>query len=350
MFTADFSYHLPKALIAQDPAFPRDSSKLLVFERKSNTVEHCIFRDLSLFLGGSDVLVFNNTAVFPARLYGYISGKLCQVLLLKELRKIREFVYWSAMVKPGKHFKACGVFKISPGFEAKVESVVSDQDDFYGGNRILSFPRRNFFKNLETFGKVPFPPYIISSQAGFQNYQTVFAHEKGSVAAPTAGLHFTNELISELSKKNVQIEFVTLHIGVGTFKPVTSHKVESHVMHPEFYSLDKDVADRLNQAVHAGKRIIGVGTTSVRVLESCALISGQEFSIRPGAGETRLYIYPGYKWKVISGLITNFHLPRSTLLMLVCAFAGKKRVLGLYKKAVQRKYRFYSFGDAMMIL
>lgn len=329
MFTKDFDYNLPAELIANAPVSPRDKSRLMFLDRASGSISHYHFCDLPNLLLPSDILVFNESKVIPARI---LFGKY-EILLLRELQSN----VWEAMVKPGKVFKTGSEFSINPSLKAVVRSVNDS------GTRVLEFYGE---LDLDKIGTPPFPPYIKNSPAKMADYQTIYAREKGSVAAPTAGLHFTENIFDAFHNKGVRTEFLTLHVGLGTFQPVKVEKIEDHKMHSEFFSLSEGVAECLNEAKARGQRIIAVGTTSVRVLESCTA-DGKLF---PKTGETDIFIYPGYKFKFVDGMITNFHLPKSTLIMLVSAFAGKELVFGAYNEAVREKYRFYSFGDAMLIL
>lgn len=329
MFTKDFDYNLPAELIANKPVSPRDRSRLMLLDRAGGSISHYHFCDLPNLLRPSDILVFNESKVIPARI---LFGKY-EILLLREL----QFNVWEAMVKPGKAFKTGSEFSINSSLGADVLCVKDS------GIRILEFHGK---LDLDKIGVPPFPPYIKNSPAKMADYQTIYAREKGSVAAPTAGLHFTENIFDALRGKSIGAEFLTLHVGLGTFQPVKTEKIEDHKMHSELFSLSSRVAERLNEAKARGQRIIAVGTTSVRVLESCVW-NGK---LRPKTGETDIFIYPGYKFKFVDGMITNFHLPKSTLMMLVSAFAGKKFVFRAYDEAVREKYRFYSFGDAMLIL
>jgi len=328
MLTKDFDYHLPKELIANMPVSPRDSSRLMCVNKGSMLITHHHFYDLPDLLHRNDVLVLNKSKVIPARIR--FGNK--EILLL---RKLDENV-WNAMVKPGRFFREHETFAINDSLLVNIQSVLDD------GTRIIKFTG-NF--DLSKIGEPPFPPYIKNTRATIGNYQTIYADEDGSVAAPTAGLHFTNDLFDRLKKKGISMEFVTLHVGLGTFQPVKTEVLIDHKMHSEWFSLSKSTADRLNAAKKDGKRIIAVGTTSVRVLESCV----ENDILLPQSGETDIFIYPGYEFKYVDGIITNFHLPKSTLLMLVSAFAGKDLIMRAYTEAVNEKYRFYSFGDAMFL-
>lgn len=332
MKTSIFDYDLPKSFIAQEPLEPRDSSKMMLYDRSNEKLEHRHFRNLVDYLGENDVLVVNNSKVIPARIIFYEGGKEREIFIL---RKIEQDMY-SVMVRPGKYFVKGKKFDIQ-GEECEVVEVLGD------GSRIIKTS-----SDLKKFGEMPLPPYISNKNVEFGKYQTVYAKEEGSVAAPTAGLHFTEELISKLIGKGIQMEQIMLHVGRGTFLPVKSERIEDHEMHSEYYELTEETAERLNNYKKSGKRIIAVGTTSVRVLESSFT---SEKGFVPFAGETDIFISPGYKWKVVDSLITNFHLPKSTLLMLVSSFLGSvEKVHELYEVAKKNKYRFYSFGDCMFLV
>jgi S-adenosylmethionine:tRNA ribosyltransferase-isomerase len=349
---------LPEELIAQNPAVPRDSSRLLVVSRSENKetiIDHKIFSNLPDLLLPGDLLVMNNTQVIPARLYGRKStGAEIEVLLLEERKKN----CWLGLVKPGKRFKL-GAKLI---FEAKVKgeernsdsSVVTltgtvvDSDKATGG-RLIEFdvpPGKSLVQLLEAFGDIPLPPYITQSVAEDDQYQTVYAQHPGAIAAPTAGLHFSEELLEKLRQDGINQAFVTLHVGVGTFRPVEVEDVTSHKMHEEWVEVSEETVEKIRKTKQQGGRIIAVGTTVVRSLEGAA----QSGELQPFCGKTNLFIYPGYQWKVVEGLITNFHLPRSSLLMLVSALIGREQLLSIYNIAVRDRYRFYSFGDAMLTL
>lgn len=339
MKTADFNFELPEELIAQNPVVPRDSSKLMVLRRKAETITGSFFNQLPSFLEEGDVLVFNQSKVIPARICFDLNGKTLEVFLLKELAGQR----WQALVRPGKKFKLGAQLMINDSLRVEVEAVLGN------GVRVLKFDcdGRRVADCLEEIGEMPLPPYIKNSSASFEQYQTVYAKDKGSVAAPTAGLHFTDQLLGNLQSKGVQLEYVTLHVGMGTFMPVKTDDLKDHQMHSESLKLDAEVAKRLNQAKSEGRRIIAVGTTAVRVLESAADPSGM---LIPGSKDTEIFIYPGYQWRFVDGLITNFHLPKSTLLMLVSALAGRDFMMTAYQKAIAERYRFFSFGDGMLIV
>lgn len=340
MKVSDFNYDLPQELIAQVPIKNRDESRLMVLDRKSKTIDHKIFKDILDYLKPGDCLVRNNTKVIPARLYGIKeeTGINVEFLLLNRI----EGDYWEVMVKPGRRLKK-GTNVIFGNGLLKAEIL----DIMEGGNRKVKFIYEGIFNEiLDQIGLMPLPPYIHEKLQDKDRYQTVYAKYEGSAAAPTAGLHFTDELLEKIKQKGVEIANVTLHVGIGTFRPVKEENVEEHKMHTEhFYIKDEDV-EKINKAKRTGHRIIAVGTTSCRVLESIADENGYVKQIETDTG---IFIYPGYKFKCIDGLITNFHLPESTLIMLVSALAGKEFVMNAYEEAVREKYRFFSFGDAMFI-
>ena len=341
MRVSDFDYELPKHLIAKYPANPRDSAKLLVLHRKTGKLEHKIFRDLPQYLKRGDLLILNDVKVIPARLLGKLdTGGKVEILLIRQI----EPNVWEVMAKPAR--------KLKPGKNINFGQLKATVKGYKNeGKRILEFHVKgnNFMDILSQIGHVPLPPYIEREDlpADKEQYQTVFAKTEGAVAAPTAGLHFTKELLEKIEKKGVIIKTVTLHVGPGTFKPVKVEKIEEHKMDYETYNIPEETAEEINRAKKEGRRVIAVGTTVVRTLESAA---DEEGFVKSGEGTTNLFIYPGYKFKVIDALITNFHLPRSTLIMLVSAFAGRERILNAYKEAVKKNYRFYSYGDAMLIL
>lgn len=339
MKVEDFNYELPEELIAQDPIEPRDSSRLMVMDRQSGQLQHRIFRDIVDELHSGDVLVINDTKVLPARIYAHKeTGAVIELLLLKQV----EADVWQCLVKPGK--KALPGAKLLFDLPELSAEVIEHSEE---GSRLIRFnAKRDFFELLDRLGTMPLPPYIKKPLEDQSRYQPVYARERGSAAAPTAGLHFTDRLLNELSEKSVGITKVLLHVGLGTFRPVKAENVEEHVMHSEFYRVTEEAAAAINQARAAGGRVIAVGTTAVRTLET---VSAEDGEIIPGEGWTQKYIYPGYRYKAIDGMITNFHLPKSSLIMLVSAFAGKKNVLQAYQTAVEEKYRFFSFGDAMFI-
>lgn len=340
MKTADFDYELPQELIAQDPLEQRDSSRLLILDKKTGERTHRIFHDIIDYLHEGDCLVINNTKVIPARLIGEREGTggKVEVLLLK--RKTDNV--WETLVKPGK--KARLGMRLSFGgglLHAEVQEVVDE------GNRLIRFEYEGIFEEiLDQLGQMPLPPYITHQLKDKNRYQTVYAKYEGSAAAPTAGLHFTEELLQKIQEKGVKIARVTLHVGLGTFRPVKVDDVTQHHMHTEFYHVSQEAADIINETKKQGGRVICVGTTSCRTIESAA--DGQGV-VQATEGDTDIFIYPGYQFKVLDCLITNFHLPESTLLMLVSALAGKENIMAAYKEAVEMKYRFFSFGDAMFI-
>ncbi len=346
---SDFYYDLPKELIAQDPLEDRSSSRLMHIDRKTGAYEHKKFTDVIDYLNPGDCLVLNNTKVIPARLFGVrektennetvlTTGKI-EVLLLKR----RENDIWETLVKPGKKCKPGPKLNFGNGkLRAEVLDVVED------GNRLIQFRYDGIFEEiLDELGQMPLPPYITHELKDKNRYQTVYAKYEGSAAAPTAGLHFTKELLEEINRKGVIIANVTLHVGLGTFRPVKVENVLEHHMHSEYYTISEEEAQKINQAKASGHRVISVGTTSCRALESAASEDGVLHGV---SGWTDIFIYPGYQFKIIDGLITNFHLPESTLLMLVSAFAGKEHILAAYEEAVKEKYRFFSFGDAMILI
>lgn len=340
MDVKDFDFELPKELIAQDPIEQRDQSRLLILNKDTGECTHKIFHNIIDELNPGDCLVINDTKVIPARLYGHrkdTNGKI-EILLLKR----RQNDIWEVLVKPGKKAKVGAEILFGDGrLKAEVIDIVDE------GNRLIQFSYEGIFEEiLDELGNMPLPPYITHELKDKNRYQTVYAKYEGSAAAPTAGLHFTTELLNEIRAKGVEIATVTLHVGLGTFRPVKVDKIEEHHMHSEFYMIAQSEADKINRAKANGGRIIAVGTTSTRTLESAAAEDG---TLKECSGWTEIFIYPGYKFKVIDALITNFHLPQSTLIMLVSALAGREQVLEAYKEAVELKYRFFSFGDAMFI-
>lgn len=341
MKTSDFYYDLPKELIAQTPIEPRDSSRLLVLGRKSGNIEHKHFYDVLDYLNENDCLIINDSRVLPARIYGNKkqSGGKVEFLLLKQV----ENNTWETLTKPGRKAKPGDEFIFGDGLmSCVVKDIVED------GNRIVEFKcTDNFYSTLDKLGQMPLPPYITEKLKDKERYQTVYSHELGSAAAPTAGLHFTNELLQKIKEKGVKIGKVTLHVGLGTFRPVKVDDVTKHVMHSEHYEVPEETAQLISQTKKNGGRVIAVGTTSCRTLESVAHKYGEVIAVH---GDTSIFIYPGFEFKVLDGLITNFHLPESTLIMLVSAFAGFDNIMNAYKVAVEEKYRFFSFGDAMLIL
>ena len=341
MKTSDFYFDLPKELIAQDPLEDRSSSRLLVLDRKTGVREHRIFRDIVEYLNPGDCLVINNTKVIPARLYGAKEGTQAKIEIL--LLKRREGDVWETLVKPGK--KAKPGTKISFGDGLLMGEVLDVVDE---GNRLIKFTYDGIFEEiLDQLGQMPLPPYITHQLKDKNRYQTVYAKHDGSAAAPTAGLHFTPELLRQIEEKGVKIAHVTLHVGLGTFRPVKVEDVTQHHMHSEYFFIEEDQAKLINDTKAAGGRVIAVGTTSCRTLESAV---GEDGKLKATSGWTDIFIYPGYQFKVIDALITNFHLPESTLLMLVSALAGKENIMNAYEEAVKERYRFFSFGDAMFIM
>ena len=336
---SDFYYDLPPEQIAQTPAEPRDSSRLFVYDRATDKVEHRIFHDITDYLKAGDVLVINNTKVLPARLYAHTEhGGLIEILLLKRLERDK----WEVLAKPGRKCAVGKSFKIGDKLSFTVEGITDS------GERIINFSYDGVFENiLEEVGSMPLPPYIKEKLKDKDRYQTVYAKTDGSAAAPTAGLHFTPELLEKIRGMGVEIVEVLLHVGLGTFRPVKEDIITDHKMHGEYYEVSEQAAAALNRAKAEGRRIIAVGTTSVRTLESA---TGEDGVVRAGSGETYIFIYPPYKFKCVDALITNFHLPESTLIMLVAALVGREKILSLYKTAVDEGYRFFSFGDAMFII
>lgn len=341
MHTKDFDYYLPEELIAQKPVYPRDSSRLMVLDRRTGEIEHRGFRDIVDYLRAGDLLVLNDTRVRPARLLGQKKGThgLAEVLLLNP----KGNNYWEALVRPGKRLKPGALIEFGPNGELTAEVV----DFTPAKGRIIKFSYQgDFSRLLHELGQVPLPPYIHAELEDKERYQTVYSSEEGSAAAPTAGLHFTTELLERLQAKGIRLAYLTLHVGLGTFRPVEEEEIERHQMHSEFYQVSDQAADEINRAKADGRRIISVGTTSTRVLESASTADGRMLA---GSGWTDIFIYPGYQFKMVEALITNFHLPKSTLLMLVSALAGREPILAAYEEAVKERYRFFSFGDAMFI-
>lgn len=341
MNTSDFFYDLPKELIAQTPIEPRDSSRLLVLGRNSGEIEHKHFYDIIDYLEEGDCLVANDSRVIPARIFGTKAetGANVEFLLLKQISGNK----WETLCKPGKKAKVGTKFNFGNGIMSG--EIIEVKDD---GNRIVDFDcGEYFFATLDKIGQMPLPPYITEKLKDKERYQTVYSNELGSAAAPTAGLHFTTELMDKIKAKGVNIAYVTLHVGLGTFRPVKVNDVTKHKMHSEHYEIPQETADIIKETKAKGKRVIAVGTTSCRTLESVATQFGE---IKACDGWTDIFIYPGYEFKVLDGLITNFHLPESTLIMLVSAFAGFDNIMNAYKTAVDEKYRFFSFGDAMAIV
>ena len=339
MKTSDFDYHLPESSIAQTPAEPRDSSRLLVLHRDTRELEHRSFRDVGDYLRAGDLLVLNQTRVIPARIYARKeTGGRVELLLLRR----RDELTWEALVG-GKGLRVGKKINVEDGPQAEIIKLLN------GSERLIKFsePIEPYFSKV---GNVPLPPYIHEKLSDPERYQTVYAREPGSAAAPTAGLHFTPRLLEELQGKGVKIAYVTLHVGLDTFAPVTEDNLEEHVIHTEWCELPQETADLICETQQAGGRVIAVGTTSVRTLESAGQNSTSKDGISPFMGPTSLFILPGYEFKIVDVMITNFHLPKSTLLMLVSAFAGRETILNSYQTAIQEGYRFYSFGDAMLIL
>ncbi|MFC1600437.1 tRNA preQ1(34) S-adenosylmethionine ribosyltransferase-isomerase QueA [Patescibacteria group bacterium] len=340
MQTKEFDYHLPEELIASNPVSPRDSSKLMLLDRSNESIDHRIFNELPNILNDQYVMVFNDTKVIAARLYIEINSKEGELLLLKRY----EENIWKCMVKPGKKFSKNVEFIVKGKKELINARVIDIFDD---GTRKIEFLDVNSLSIwIEDNGYPPFPPYIKNSQASFKDYQTIYSKDSGSIASPTAGLHFTDSVFNNLQNNGINKCFVTLHVGRGTFLPVKSDNIEDHKMHSEWYGISKETAELLNDAKSAGKKILAVGTTSVRTLES----NYKDGKFHPESKETDIFIYPGYKFKAVDAILTNFHLPKSTLLMLISAFANKDFIFSAYKEAVNEKYRFYSFGDSMLIL
>lgn len=340
MKVSDFDFYLPEELIAQHPLEKRDTSKLMVLDKNTGDIEHKHFHDIIDYLNEGDTLVLNNTRVMPARLIGEkeeTGGKI-EFLLLKRVEGDK----WECLAKPGKRAKIGQKFTFGNGkLKCTVVDIVEE------GNRIIEFSYEGIFEQvLDELGEMPLPPYITEKLEDRERYQTVYSKEKGSAAAPTAGLHFTEELLKKVKEKGVNIAYLTLHVGLGTFRPVKVDDINEHIMHSEYYNLDEENANIINETKKRGNRVIAVGTTSTRTLET---IGGEDGFVSPQSGWTDIFIYPGYKYKIVDNLITNFHLPESTLIMLVSALAGKENVMNAYKKAVEEKYRFFSFGDSMFI-
>jgi len=365
VLVSDFNYHLPEELIAQEPLADRAASRLLHLDRNSGSIEDRSFRDFPDLLRPDDLVVFNNTRVFPARLFGRRSGSKAhplsernpaskdspqgrvEVLLTKQTS--REPNEWECLVRPGRKIGVGErlIFGGDDSVEPEMVAEVFSRGDF-GERRIRFDPAPDFFAIVERRGHVPLPPYIARQDRGSdrERYQTVYARERGSVAAPTAGLHFTPEILARLKQRGIESAEITLHVGLGTFQPVREEIVEQHKLHSERYEISEDTARRINQALDQKRRVIAIGTTTVRTLEFSARLSGQ---VQAGSGESDLFIYPGFQFRVVSALVTNFHLPQSTLLMLVCALGGTDPVLAAYRHAVEQHYRFYSYGDCMLV-
>ncbi|MDU4642298.1 MAG: tRNA preQ1(34) S-adenosylmethionine ribosyltransferase-isomerase QueA [Negativicoccus massiliensis] len=337
MNVSEFNYDLPEELIAQTPVEPRDTSRLLTLDRQTGATKQGTFRDILADVRPDDVWVFNNTRVIPARLYGKRpTGGRVEVLLLHPLGEDR----WEVLVRPGKK----ALLGTALTFDAGVTATVEDRTDF--GGRVLKFTYDgDFYERLDEIGEMPLPPYIHERLQDRERYQTVYSKTPGSAAAPTAGLHFTPEVLKEIAARGATVCYVTLDVGLGTFRPVSVTQIEAHHMHSETYNVSEETARLINEAKRAGRRIVAVGTTSVRTLES----AGQSGVVQAGRDATELFIYPGYEFKIVDAMVTNFHLPQSTLLMMISAFAGKEHVLAAYREAVAAKYRFFSFGDAMWI-
>ena len=340
MKVSDFNYDLPEELIAQHPYDKRDEARLMLLDRNNETIEHKVFKDIIDYLNPGDCLVINNTKVLPARLLGFKdTGAHIEFLLLKRL----EGDTWEAMVRPGNKLRPGTTVTFGDGI-LKAEVL----DIMQGGNRKVKFEYKGIFNEiLDKIGLMPLPPYIKETLKENDKYQTVYAKYEGSAAAPTAGLHFTDELLDKLREKGVEIANVTLHVGIGTFRPVKVENIEDHDMHSEHFYIKEEDVEKINKAKEAGKRVIACGTTSCRVLESISDVNTGK--VKAYEGDTKIFIYPGYKFKCIDGLITNFHLPESTLIMLVSAFAGNDYIMRAYKEAVDQRYKFFSFGDAMFI-
>lgn len=340
MKTSDFDYYLPEEQIAQTPAEPRDSSRLLVYDRKKDEIYHKHFYDIVDFLKDGDVLVRNNTKVLPARIFAYTeNGGKVEVLLLKRFN----LTDWEVLVKPGKKARIGAKLTVSQELSLVVTDIFEES-----GSRKVTFNFDGVFEDvISRIGEMPLPPYITEKLKDKERYQTVYAKVDGSAAAPTAGLHFTDALFEKIKAKGVEVVDVLLHVGLGTFRPVKVDNVLEHHMHSEYYEIGEEAAERINKAKKEGRRIIAVGTTSVRTLESAADENG---FVKPIKGNTEIFIYPPYKFKCVDALITNFHLPKSTLIMLVASLTGREKILDIYKTAVEEKYRFFSFGDAMLIV
>ena len=340
MRTSDFDYYLPEELIAQTPVEPRDTSRLLVYQIKADKIEHKIFKDVVSYLKEGDVLVRNNTRVLPARMFAFTeNGGKVEILLLKRF----DLKTWEVLVKPGKKARIGKVLTISNELKLKVIDNIEDS-----GSRKVEFIYDGVFEDIiSRLGDMPLPPYITQKLQDKERYQTVYSKTDGSAAAPTAGLHFTPELLEELTKKGVIIVDVLLHVGLGTFRPVKEDDVTKHHMHSEYFEISEEACNTINKAKKEGRRVIAVGTTSVRTLESAVNEKGEVVAQK---GNTDIFLYPPYKFKVVDGLITNFHLPKSTLIMLVACLVGQDKILDIYKTAVEERYRFFSFGDACLFL
>jgi S-adenosylmethionine:tRNA ribosyltransferase-isomerase len=339
MHTSEFDYNLPEYLIAQAPIRPRDHSRLLVLNRHTGEIQHQHFFDLPKFLKPGDVLVFNESKVFKARLIGRVNDREIEIFLLRGNEAM-----WSALARPVKKISPDDLIKFSHGLTARVikkrDNGIIEIEFNKIGNELMDV--------IAKIGQVPTPPYIKTPPKHLEDYQTIYAKRTGSVAAPTAGFHFTPELLQKIKKQGVNLEFITLHVGIGTFRPIQSDEIEDHEMHEEFVEIDSPTAERINQAKAEGRRIIAVGTTTVRALEGVA--ANNQGKLKSFASDVNLFIKPGFDFQIIDGLITNFHLPKSTLLVLVSALAGRENIKQAYQEAIDQKYRFYSFGDAMMII
>lgn len=341
MLVQDFDYTLPEELIAQTPLKDRDKSRLLVYDRKTKEIQHRIFSDIVEYIRPEDCLVLNNTRVLPARLLGKKSGTggSVEMVLLKDLGDNQ----WEVLVNPGRRVKEGCIVEFGDGL-LKAHVIKRTEE----GNRLVQFEYQGIWQEvLDKVGIMPLPPYIHATLEDKERYQTVYSKINGSAAAPTAGLHFTKELLEKIAQKGTEIAYLTLHVGLGTFRPVKEETVQDHKMHTEYYAVDEETAEKINAKRRAGGRIIAVGTTSCRVLETVTTSDGV---VHAGEGETGIFIYPGYTFKAVDALITNFHLPKSTLLMLISAFAGREEVLRFYEEAIAEKYRFFSFGDACLLL
>lgn len=359
MLVSDFNYHLPEELIAQEPLADRAASRMLRLERSTAAVSDCWFRDFPQIIRPDDLVVFNNTMVFPARLYGHRGGARAQPVSLRnpasreflkgqiEILLIRQVSQdpneWECLVRPGRKIGVGEKLYFDEGLEAEVVGRGS-----FGERRVQFTPVPDFFAAIERIGHVPLPPYISREDqpADRDRYQTVYARERGSVAAPTAGLHFTPEILDQIRERGVETAELTLHVGLGTFQPVHAERVEDHKLHREWYCISPEAASKISHALDQGRRVVAIGTTTVRTLEYAARESGR---VQAGSGEADIFMYPGFAFSVVGAMLTNFHLPQSTLLMLVCAFAGTQSALAAYRHAVEQRYRFYSYGDCMLI-
>lgn len=340
MRVSDFDFYLPEELIAQEPVEPRDASRLMVLHRSSGKIEHKIFSDIYQYVNAGDILVRNNTKVIPARLFGIKEGTGAKIEVFLLTRKAQDT--WEVLVKPGKKAKPGTLLTFGEGL---LTGEIIDTTDV--GGRVIKFKYEGVFENiLDELGQMPLPPYITKELQDPSRYQTVYARHQGSAAAPTAGLHFTHQVIQKLTEKGVLWQEVLLHVGLGTFRPVKAEDISDHKMHAEYFKVEEDSAIKINQAKSQGNKVFAIGTTSARVLESSSSIGG----VTRGEGWTDIFIYPGYSFKVVDGMLTNFHLPKSTLLMLISALAGQELIMKAYDEAVKERYRFFSFGDAMLIL